>query len=154
MAEGITVEVLTKRGDTTAWIAMRAQLWPDTSAQDHAREAETMLLDPAKNGVALAMQNAQAVGFIELSVRTDYVNGCDTSPVAFVEGLWTAPAARHAGVGRALMDYALAWARTRKLTELASDTPLANTESQQAHLAMGFEETERVVYYRKIVPRD
>lgn len=133
---------------------MRAQLWPDTSAQDHAREAEAMLIDPAKNGVALAMQNGQAVGFIELSVRTDYVNGCDTSPVAFVEGLWTAPQARHAGVGRALMDYALAWARTRKLTELASDTPLANTESQQAHLAMGFEETERVVYYRKIVPRD
>jgi aminoglycoside 6'-N-acetyltransferase I len=154
MTVPIRIEVLTKRGDTAAWLAMRAQLWPATSAQEHAREAEAMLQDPARTGVALAMQDAQAVGFIELSVRTDYVNGCDTSPVAFVEGLWAAPQARHAGVGRALMDYALAWARTRKLTELASDTPLENTESQQAHLAMGFEETQRVVYYRKIVPRD
>jgi aminoglycoside 6'-N-acetyltransferase I len=147
----ITVEVLTKRGDSTAWLAMRAQLWPDCSSQEHAHDAEQMLQDPARTGVAIAMQSGVAVGFIELSVRTDYVNGCDTSPVAFVEGLWTAPTARNSGVGRALIDYALQWAHTRKLTELASDTPLANVDSQQAHQALGFEETERVVFYRQSV---
>jgi aminoglycoside 6'-N-acetyltransferase I len=147
----ISIEVLTKRGDPAPWLAMRAQLWPDTPVQEHAREADALLIDPAKYGVALAMQDGAAVGFIELAVRTDYVNGCDTSPVAFIEGLWTAPAARGAGVGRALVDYALQWARLRKLQELASDTPLENTASQQAHQALGFEETERVVYYRQRV---
>jgi aminoglycoside 6'-N-acetyltransferase I len=147
----ISIEVLTKRGDSSAWLAMRAQSWPHTSAQEHAREAETLLIDPAKYGVALAMQAGQAQGFIELSVRTDYVNGCDASPVAFIEALWTDPAARGHGVARALVDYALEWARARKLTELASDTPLDNTQSQHAHQALGFEETERVVYYRQRV---
>jgi aminoglycoside 6'-N-acetyltransferase I len=147
----ITVEVLTKRGDSAAWLAMRAQLWPQASVQEHAREAEALLIDPAKYGVALALQDGAVVGFIELALRTDYVNGCDTSPVAFIEGLWTAPAARGTGVGRALVDYALGWARVRKLKELASDTPLENVGSQQAHQALGFEETERVVYYRQRV---
>jgi aminoglycoside 6'-N-acetyltransferase I len=147
----IAIEVLTKRGDPAPWLAMRAQLWPDTPQEEHAREAETLLIDPAKYGVALALQDKVPVGFIELSVRTDYVNGCDTSPVAFIEGLWAAPAARGAGVGRALVGYALEWARVRNLKELASDTPLENTVSQQAHQALGFEETERVVYYRQRV---
>jgi aminoglycoside 6'-N-acetyltransferase I len=148
-----TIEVLTKRGDLTPWLAMRAQLWPQTSAEEHAREAEALLVDPAKYGVALAMEDAQATGFIELSVRTDYVNGCDTSPVAFIEALWTDPAARGHGVARALVDYALQWARTRKLTELACDTPLENTQSQQVHAALGFEETGRVVCSRQRVVR-
>jgi aminoglycoside 6'-N-acetyltransferase I len=144
----ITIEVLTKRGDTAPWFTMRAQLWPQATAQEHAREAEALLIDPAKYGVALALQDAQPVGFIELSVRTDHVNGCDTSPVAFIEGLWTAPDARGHGVAHALVDYALEWARTRKLTELASDAPLEAVHSQQAHKALGFEEMERVVCYR------
>ena len=41
------------------------------------------------------------------------------------------------------------WARSLGCTELASDVELHNSPSQSMHLAIGFEETERVVYYRK-----
>lgn len=36
----------------------------------------------------------------------------------------------------------------RGCAELASDTALDNLAAQAAHLALGFEETERVVFYR------
>ena len=36
----------------------------------------------------------------------DYVNGCTTSPVGFLEGLYVAAAARRQGVARALCDAA------------------------------------------------
>ncbi len=42
-----------------------------------------------------------------------------------------------------------AWAKERGLTELASDALLDNSVSHAAHKAIGFEETERVVYFRK-----
>ncbi|HET7772771.1 MAG TPA: aminoglycoside 6'-N-acetyltransferase [Burkholderiaceae bacterium] len=144
----IRVEVLTARGDPQAWLAMRARLWPDCPAEDHAREAEQMLHDPARTGVALAVLDDMPVGFIELTLRTDYVLGCEHSPVAFIEGLWTEPAARRQGVARALVAHAIQWARLRKVQELASDTPLSNLVSQAAHTALGFTETERVVAYK------
>jgi aminoglycoside 6'-N-acetyltransferase I len=41
------------------------------------------------------------------------------------------------------------WARLRGFTEIASDTQLANHLSQDAHAALGFEEAERLVSFRK-----
>jgi aminoglycoside 6'-N-acetyltransferase I len=41
------------------------------------------------------------------------------------------------------------WARARGCRELASDALLDNEASQRAHRALGFEETERVVYFSK-----
>ena len=45
--------------------------------------------------------------------------------------------------------YARALARSRGCTEFASDRLLDNEASGAFHLAAGFEETERVVCYRK-----
>jgi aminoglycoside 6'-N-acetyltransferase I len=144
----IRVEVLTARGDPQPWLGMRARLWPDCPAQDHLREAEDMLHDPARTGVAIALLDGAPVGFIELTLRTDYVTGCDHSPVAFIEGLWTEPDARRQGVARALVAHAVQWAKLRKVRELASDTQLDNLLSQATHAALGFAETERVVAYK------
>ncbi|MGH8854579.1 MAG: GNAT family N-acetyltransferase, partial [Telluria sp.] len=41
------------------------------------------------------------------------------------------------------------WAREQGCTEMASDAMIDNTASHAMHLALGFEETERVVYFRK-----
>jgi RimJ/RimL family protein N-acetyltransferase len=41
------------------------------------------------------------------------------------------------------------WAIGLGCAEFISDVELYNKASQQAHEALGFEETERVVYYRK-----
>ena len=43
------------------------------------------------------------------------------------------------------MNAAEDWTRSKGLRELASDTDLDNLEALAAHLALGFEEKERVV---------
>jgi aminoglycoside 6'-N-acetyltransferase I len=86
-------------------------------------------------------------GFLELSVRS-YAEGC-TGPVPYVEGWHVDADVRRQGVGRALVARAEAWARERGYTEIASDTEVERAHSIRAHRALGFEEVERIVVFRK-----
>ena len=92
---------------------------------------------------------SDAIGLAEVSVRSDYVNGTETSPVAFLEGLYVVPLARRKGIGAALVAAACDWGRSAGCREIASDALLDNSTSYVVHRALGFEETERVVYFRR-----
>jgi aminoglycoside 6'-N-acetyltransferase I len=92
-----------------------------------------------------------ALGFVEASKRLDYVNGTDSSPVAFLEGIYVVPQFRRQGVARTLVAAVMKWARAQGCHELASDSLLWNTDAHAAHRALGFEETQRVVYFRKVL---
>lgn len=94
---------------------------------------------------------AVPLGFIEVALRTDYVNGTDSSPVAFLEGIFVVPEARESGVARRLVAEAEHWARCMGCKELASDARVDNTSSHAMHAALGFVETERVVFFRKVL---
>lgn len=91
------------------------------------------------------------MGFAEAALRHDYVNGCTTSPVAFLEGVYVRSRCRKRGVARLLCRAVERWAAGMGCSELASDTDLGNAASQQMHTALGFDETERVIYYRKLI---
>jgi len=135
--------------DLDAWAALRADLWPDGSATEHRAEAADMLDDGALANFVAEMPDGAIAGFAEAALRHDYVNGCETSPVAFVEGIYVAPEHRKADVARALCEAIAAWGREQGCTELASDALEDNVQSHDFHRAIGFEETERVVYFRK-----
>ena len=138
-------------GDDRDWLAMRLRLWPEASASEHARD----MFDALVRGhfVRVAVDgNGVAAGFVEVSKRVDYVNGTTSSPVAFLEGLYVEPAARRKGVARALVDAAVVWASAEGCRELASDSPLANEPAHAVHRALGFAETERVVYFVRTLP--
>ena len=95
--------------DVPEWSAMRAQLWPDDDAAAHAADiAETFLSgDPDQVAFVAEGDGGALLGFVEASIRRDYVDGCDTSPVAFGEGAFILPQWRGTGVGRALVAHAL-----------------------------------------------
>jgi aminoglycoside 6'-N-acetyltransferase I len=90
-----------------------------------------------------------AVGFVEASLRRDYVPGTDSSPVAFLEGIYVAPTSRRRGVAIQLVIEVEGWARAHGCAEFASDTQLENGTSQLVHKALGFHETERIVCFAK-----
>jgi aminoglycoside 6'-N-acetyltransferase I len=69
--------------------------------------------------------------------------------VAFLEGVYVLPANRGQGIARQLVAGVQEWAEERGCTELASDALLNNHGSHAMHKALGFAETERVVYYSK-----
>ena len=105
--------------------------------------------EPHRYAQFVAYAGADAVGLAEASVRSDYVNGAISSPVAFLEGLYVTPQARRRGVGKALVAEVASWGRAAGCTELASDAALENQASHAVHRALGFDETERVVFFRR-----
>jgi aminoglycoside 6'-N-acetyltransferase I len=110
----------------------------------------TLLAEPRRFGQFVEYDARRTpVGLIEVSVRVDYVNGTDKSPVAFLEGIYVVPEARGAGVARRLVAEAERWALDMGCSELASDAGLENTASHGMHAALGFVETERVVFFKK-----
>jgi aminoglycoside 6'-N-acetyltransferase I len=136
--------------DQPGWLEFRLALWPDADCDDHRGYMAISLAQPERF-LQLMMYDAQRrpVGFIEGSIRGDYVNGTVTSPVGFVEGVYVAPEWRRKGVARQLYAAIGDWAKARGCRELASDALIDNETSQRAHRALGFQETERVVYFTK-----
>lgn len=136
-----------------AWARLRHALWPDEPLEKRRAEChETLAADGADRVAFVALaRNGAVIGFAEGSLRHDYVNGCDTSPVAFLEGIHVDPAHRASGVGRTLVAAVEAWGAGLGCTELGSDALLENLASHAFHAAVGFEETERVVCFRKLL---
>jgi aminoglycoside 6'-N-acetyltransferase I len=136
--------------DVDAWAALRAALWPEDDAVAHAAEIHDALAQPHGVVAFLALDaDGRARGFAEATLRRDYVNGTESSPVGFLEGWYVVPESRGSGAGRALVAAVAQWTREQGCSEFASDALLDNESSHRAHAACGFEETERVVYFRK-----
>ena len=97
----------------------------------------------------LAFDGATAIGFAQCQLRHDYVEGCETSPVGFLEGIFVAKGYRMSGTGRALLSACEAWAKSVGCTEFASDCELDNTVSLAWHLKNGFGEMGRTIWFAK-----
>ncbi len=136
--------------DLDAWLAMRLAMFPHHPVEFLRDELRALLADPQRHGAFLSLDNDGALlGFAEVALRTDYVPGMRTSPVAFLEAIYVAPTARRRGIARALVMRAHAWGRARGCSEFASDALLDNDASHAMHRALGFVETRRVVFFRR-----
>jgi aminoglycoside 6'-N-acetyltransferase I len=146
-------------GDRTEWTSLRLALWPDEGEQVHRTAVERFFALPRTLGsmpeVALVAVASDAdpavVGFAEVSRRA-YAEGCETSPVGFLEGWYVVPERRAQGVGRALLAAAEHWARELGCREFASDAVADNAVSAAAHRALGFEEVVVLRCFRKSLP--
>lgn len=137
-------------GEEAACRALRGALWPDCAEAMHDAELAAIAAAPDANAVLVAAVDGELVGFLEASLRA-HVDGCLTSPVGYIEGWYVAPTHRGRGIGAALVRAAERWAEDRGCREMASDVELANEGGQRAHRALGYEETFRVVLYRKSI---
>ena len=134
--------------DRSHWVRLRQALWPGSLA-DHDEETRTFFEQGlAAPVVFVAELEDRLVGFLELDFRK-YAPGCKSSPVAFIEGWYVEPESQGLGIGRALIEAAEAHARAAGHDEIASDAEIENTDGIAAHVAVGFEEIERVVYFRR-----
>jgi aminoglycoside 6'-N-acetyltransferase I len=141
--------------DIDDWVGLRSALWPG-DPEEHRGAAGRFFRghrhEPAE--VLLAFDDeGRAIGFAELSIR-NIVDSCASDRVAYLEGWYVAPAVRRRGVGAALIAGAERWAVQQGCTEFGSDSLIGNEVSERAHRALGFEETCRVVNFRKdLAPR-
>jgi aminoglycoside 6'-N-acetyltransferase I len=138
----------TTPADFEEWLRMRLALWPDDTAAAHRAEMQVIAVDPANANFMAVKPDGALCGFLEAGIRK-YAEGCDTSPVGYIEGWYVDEDQRLTGVGAALVRAAEDWARQIGCTEIASDCLLDNDISLRAHTALGYAEVERLIHFRK-----
>ena len=139
--------------DRAEWLRMRQSLWPNPNPEAQLADMDVWLSHPDAAVLVVPRRggaSAGLAGFAEVGTRS-VADSCETSPVAYLEGWYVDADMRRQGVGASLVRAAEDWARAKGLREFASDTQLANTASQRAHVALGFTEVERLVAYRKVL---
>jgi aminoglycoside 6'-N-acetyltransferase I len=138
-----------EKQDWQEWLRMRRLLWPGVSVEDLESEMGSYVMQ----GECLLSWVAEKadkrlIGFLEASVR-EQAEDCDTRNVGYIEGWYVEPDFRQTGVGGTLVHHAERWARSRGCKEMASDRDIGNDVSRNAHRALGYEETSRLIHFRK-----
>lgn len=134
--------------DKPEWLRMRHGLWPEAPMDYLALDLDDLLADENTAVFVASSADGQLVGFIEVALR-DYAEGCETSPVGYIEAWYVDPHVRGQSLGRDLVHTAEQWSRERGCVEIASDTWLENEAGIQVHLRMGYHEVDRLVHFVK-----
>ena len=134
--------------DKPEWLRMRYGLWPDAPLDYLAQDMDYLLADEDTAIFIAFNENRQPVAFIEVGLRT-YAEGCETSPVGYIEAWFVGELMRGQKLGRELVQIAEQWAREKGCSEMASDTWLDNESSIAAHLRLGYHEADRLVHFVK-----
>jgi aminoglycoside 6'-N-acetyltransferase I len=81
---------------------MRRTLWRG-AAEEHTPDMDTYFATP-QGGITFVVERTEGglCGFIEVSLR-DYAEGCQTSPVAYIEGWYVDEHCRRRTLGTRLM---------------------------------------------------
>ena len=134
--------------DKPEWLRMRQGLWPEAPIEYLDYDLDEILADDEQAVFVASSADGRLVAFIETGMRS-HVEGCETSPVGYIEAWYVDEHVRGQKLGREMVHTAEEWAREKGMAEMASDTWLENEVSIQAHLKMGYYEAERLVHFVK-----
>lgn len=137
-----------KEEDALATAKLAIQMWENATIEELAKGFVDVIHSP-EGVVFLGATENQIIGFAQCQLRHDYVEGTETSPVGYLEGIFVEENYRKQGYAKQLLATCENWAREQGCTEFASDCELENTESLRFHLSLGFEEANRVICFTK-----
>lgn len=129
-------------------VELAALLWPEHTKAELTEELGALIFD-SKAALFLAFLAGRAVGFAQCQLRQDYVEGTDSSPVGYLEGIYVREEYRGRGLARDLVQHCEEFARQQGCRQFASDCTLSNTQSLRFHLATGFREAGRIICFVK-----
>lgn len=131
---------------TAAQLALR--LWPNNELSQFIADMNKFI-SSEHCAIFLAYEQHTAIGFAQCQLRTDYVEGTDSSPVGYLEGLYVCEAYRQQHIAKQLVAACEQWAITNGCVEFASDCELTNEASIHMHAKLGFHEVNRIVCFTK-----
>ena len=140
------MEATFERIDELSLVALN--LWPRHSLAD-IKGVLTKYIRGEETSVFLHLKDGKCVGLALVSLRHDYVEGCVSSPVGYLEGICVDEKYRKAGIASALCAECEEWAKRKGCSEFASDCEFDNDASCRFHLNVGFEETNRIIHFKK-----
>ncbi|MGM9974610.1 MAG: aminoglycoside 6'-N-acetyltransferase [Clostridiaceae bacterium] len=121
-------------------------LWPDNKFDLLEKEFQEV---NAEEAVFISLDKDIAVAFAHCSLRHDYVEGTESSPVGYLEGIYVKDEYRNRGIAGKLVAECEKWAKEQSCSEFASDCELDNTDSLKFHLKVGFQEANRIICFNK-----
>lgn len=137
-----------KEEDISVLAELAIQMWESHSAAEMAEDlAEIMAKEDAQ--FFIKYEREIPVGFAQCQLRHDYVEGTESSPVGYLEGIFVRADYRHRGYAGELLRECEKWAREKGCREFASDCELVNEDSRRFHMAMGFSEANRIICFTK-----
>lgn len=89
------------------------------------------------------------IAFAQCQLRHDYVEGTNSSPVGYLEGIFVLEEYRNKGYAKELLKECEKWAKEKGCLEFASDCEIYNDSSLKFHISMGFEEVNRIICFKK-----
>ncbi|HYU52783.1 MAG TPA: GNAT family N-acetyltransferase [Gemmatimonadaceae bacterium] len=136
--------------DWSDWLRLSLALFPEYSAEGLDAGMREHRARPDAEVFVAEREDGSVAGFVEVGSRP-YADGCDTSPVGYIEAWYVDPDVRRMGYGHALLAAAEEWARGRGYREMASDSRLDSEISHAAHRRAGYDEVDRIVQFRKVL---
>ncbi len=143
----ITLRRVTQE-DKAEWFRMRKGIWPEAPDEYLDFDMDELLAAADDYLIIFACDGDRPIGLTEARIR-EYGEGCETSPVGYLEGWFVQEEYRGKGIVGIMTRAAEDWVREKGCTEVASDTWLDNEPSIRAHVKMGYYEVERLVHYVK-----
>jgi GNAT superfamily N-acetyltransferase/catechol 2,3-dioxygenase-like lactoylglutathione lyase family enzyme len=137
-----------KPTDWDEWLRMNLALFPGMNLEADEAEMRATIARTDAQVFVLDRGDGKLAGYVEVGERS-IADGCESSPVGYIEAWYVDPDVRRSGHGRSLLIAAEEWAMKRGRTEMASDALIDNDVSHAAHKSSGYEEVDRVITYRK-----
>jgi len=127
---------------------LMVELWLECELLEEGTNCHRILSSENETSF-LVKKKSEYLGFIYLSIRTDYVEGATSSPVAYVEGIYVKPEFQRSGIAGKLVELGEDWGIRKGCSQLGSDTDITNNTSIRFHQKAGFKETNRIVCFLK-----
>lgn len=134
--------------DIPAAANLAVLLWNSGSVKELIDEFSEMISKGTAQ-IFLKYENEVPVGFALCQLRHDYVEGTETTPVGYLEGIFVKDAYRKKGYAKELLAECERWAKGNGCVEFASDCEMDNADSFQFHKAMNFTEANRIICFTK-----
>ena len=127
---------------------MAVQMWDSHGVNELETEFLGTLNDE-QSAFFIKYVNELPVGFAQCGLRIDYVEGTESSPVGYLEGIFVKEEYRKNGYAKELLGACEMWAKEIGCSEFASDCELDNIGSFKFHMAMGFDEANHIICFKK-----
>ncbi len=127
---------------------LASELWEGHTIKE-LEEEFALLLRQKEAAFFLNYEMGNPIGFAQCQLRHDYVEGTDSSPVGYLEGIYIKEEYRRRGYAKELLQACENWAAKMGCKEFASDCELHNRDSLEFHLHTGFQEVNRIICFTK-----
>ncbi|NLP51694.1 GNAT family N-acetyltransferase [Bacillus sp. RO1] len=127
---------------------MALDLWPE-STEEELHDSFREIMASNRDKILFYCLGSEFVAFIHLSIRVDYVEGTESSPTGYIEGVYVKPHYRRKGYSAKLVEVGEKWLKKKGCKQIGSDIHLDNHVSYDFHIGMGFKESSRLIAFIK-----